>query len=498
MVQNKPRGIPRNIDSLPVLISDRNDMTIRVGSIPEGCADIARGLGLKPEETLFDFEWVTFSKNGRDSDYRDGLQEYQSILPLIRGGATGVTLKLHDGLLPYLQQHAGVSRVIEVTNTLPMVSSSDLYFPDHSLILRAHDLIHSRPELSALFNDKVYCACLPVREVEDFITALGGRTLIRENQTLHFNSKSRVVSQAAHEGYTVAPFVLVDNTDGLADGLNRLRDRAQYMGINPDTAKYWVKFDNLSGGDGVLPFTPATMDINDIKNWITEVMDSTDMPPAQLLPLVLDIDIGSLPGVRKIVGNVCVQGIVGDPGVTITGTTMQNTRNGVYKGGKMPETPFEKTIAREAFHWAAPVMNAAQMQGYRGYAGVDVIVVEREDGQRHGYVLEMNGRLNCSTSILSMAHWVERESGIADPIVENLYTHFDPVSGFDAFEDRFSDLMYRGEKSGFSGIVPVYLDFDESGAIHGAKLLAVAPDRAGFTRLEQKHARVLDGLRPGL
>ncbi len=465
-----------------------------VCKIPLGCADIARLLGYDPRDTLWDFEWVTFDKSGETSD-KSGVQEYQSIMLLTRGLTSGLSLKLHDGFLRYSQRYLGTTNILEVTDHLPP-SSMDLNFPDHSIALQASDTVRRRPELRDLFNGKVYCAFLPVKEVHDTVCSLGGKTLITPDQTKYFNSKSRVVRQAEEEGYLVAPFVTIEGINEVEKGLSDIALKAKDLGLDPGRTRYWVKFDNLAGGEGVLPYEPLTMSVEEVKSWINKIIDA-EIPGSerQLFPVVIDIDIGALPDISRILGNFNIQGVVGDPGVTITGTTMQNTRNGIYLGGKMPSTPEEKSLAREAFDWAAPVMHAARKQGYRGYAGIDIMMAEGRNGDHLGYVIEMNGRLNCSTSLLTTAHWVEQKIG-KEPAARNIHAEFRPLPDFEDYSEAFTDVLFRGKESNYSGVIPVYLDFDSKGAVNGAKLVAVAPDELTLSRIETAHQRILDSLQP--
>lgn len=459
--------------------------------IPDGCADISRQLGLAPSQTLWDYEWLHNEESGLHWP-EDGLThcgDHEDILLLSRGEATGLSLKLQDGYLEYLRRYAGVTNVIEVTEDQALVSQ----YPAQSVIVQARKKSRADQGLKETFKDKVFCSWLPGSDVQADTRAMGGKTLISAEQCLFFNSKARIFAQAEGSGYNVAPFVLVNSWDELETRLAELQETARDLGIEEKDLKLWVKFDNLAGGEGVKPYRPASDKLDDIKAWVREICEQVEKDGDAFRPLVIDLDIGQLPEVKNIVANFCVQAVVG-PEIGVTGVTLQRTRDGVYAGGSVPMTAEDKAFAEEAKAWVMPVLQAAQEQGYRGYAGIDVMMTQGVDGQLRGYVIEMNARLCGSTPLLAMAHWVEREAS-AEPAVVDFTEDNLAIKDFKTLTQKFNKLMYKGRESGFEGIVPVHINVDKQGVICGVKMIAVANSPERLQKLEKRYQKAFAGVR---
>lgn len=472
---------------------DETSHTYTRVQIPDGCADIARGLGYKPEETLWDYDWVHPSESGVRWPDEIPCGDQESIVLLSRGGATGLTLKLYDGVLEYLKEHVGVKDVIEVTDT---VARKDMCaYPQHSVIAQAKEKSAKEPSLKEIFNGKAFCSWMAASDVQKAAREMGGKTIVTPEQRDTFNSKVRVVSQAEGEEYNVAPFVIVEAWDQLDAKMQELQDCARSLGIDPQKTKFWIKFDNLAGGVGVKPYEPAHMGFDEIKDWIRGIRENGGMSGDSFHPVIMDIDIASLPDVKRVLSNMCVQAIIGPDGAAITGTTMQRTEDGHYIGGGIPVTDEEKRCAEESQRWALPVIEAAQKQGYVGYAGVDIIMTEDASGKRRGYVLEMNGRLCLSTPLLSTTHWVAKQSGVKEPAAMDFTEYFPPVDDFRPLKEAFNKLLYKGAQSHYSGVIPVQMEPDEQGRIKGMKMIAIAPDAAQLKILGQRCKKVFEGLR---
>lgn len=465
---------------------------VPIQKIPEGCADISRGLGLKPEETFWDYDWVHSDNSGVQLPDKIPSGYHEAITLLSRGESTGLTLGLHDGFLDYHKEHTGVTNVIEVTDHTPRTNI--FLYPEQAVVAQAHQKSEREPNLKEIFRGKTFCAWLPAVDVQEDVQKIGGKTLISAEQRWIFNSKVRIISKANDDQYNVAPFVVADSWDALDTKIKELKEKARGFGLDPEETKFWIKFDNLTGGEGVLPYEPSKKDFSEVKKWIQNVRENSGMENNAFHPIIMDIDIGHLPEVKRVVSNMCVQAIVGENRASVAGTTLQRTMNGDYLGGALPRTNEEKRYAEAAQKWAYPVLEAAQKGGYRGYAGVDVIMTEDHSGNLRGYVLEMNGRLCSSTPLLSMAHWVEQQFGIQEPAAEDFTVDLPPLKDFHALKNVFNDLLFKGNESNFTGLVPVLVEPDENGHIKGAKFIAIAPDSDKLAALEQRYKTVLNGL----
>jgi hypothetical protein len=447
-------------------------------------------LGHKPANTVWDNGLVFHPETERFMNKGDGYM-HQSITVLTRGEATALTLGLDPDFLAYQKKYAGVTNVIQVTRD--QARTNVFSWPEHSIPQRLIEKAERKPHLREQFRGKVYCPRMPYAEMRDTIAQFGGSTLITPEQAFEFNSKVRTAEQAESIGYNVAPHVVAYNWDQMESGIIALAQKAKDLGLDPGRTKYWIKFDGLDGGDGVRPFEPARESFNDVRAWVRHVMKESETPEGKFTPLLMDIDVGHLPEVRRVLGNFNVQGVAGPDGVYHTGTTIQKTVDGVYMGGALPGTREEKTLAAEAARGGMPVLAAAQSMGYRGYAGIDVLVCEGKNTPHVDFVLEMNGRINSSTSLLSTAQWVGREAGLGRRAEAfNISAGFAPMDNFAAFETKFGDVLYKGAESGHAGVIPILLKPDEQGRLKGVKTIAVAPDEESLARVEQRfNKRVL-------
>lgn len=457
--------------------------------IPQGAGDIAKLLGYAPGDTYWDYNFVFASDNGAEIQQESLGILHEAIVPLSKGGAHGLTLKLHDGFVEYHEQYTGVSGIVEVTEQRH--KSNAFFYPQHSVTQQAAALAARNNKIADQFNGKVFMPIIPTHEAQEAVASFGGKTLITSEEALKFNSKIRVVTSAEEAGYNVAPFVVVERFADLEAKMAELMNTATALGIDARNAKYWVKFDNLSSGDGVKPFKPAEMSFDDIRKWARGVLDMAGMKGDEFVPMFIDIDIGSLPEVKTVLRNMNVQAVVSDSGVHVTGTTFQKTQDGVYLGGVMPQTATEKEHATEGQKWAIAALEDAQKKGYRGYAGIDVILCANVEGGYTGYVLEMNGRLNGSTSLLSTAQWVQEQSGYKELAAENLPATFRPLKDFSAFRKAFNDVLYKGKESNFEGIIPIILKPDANGNITGVKTIAVAKDAKSMRKLAKKYENIV-------
>lgn len=459
---------------------------VQIKRIPNGTADMAEGLGLNPADTLWDYDWIHSAESGArwPEEIGSGGQE-MAIALLSRGTALGLTLGLYDGYLEHLQRYAGTQQVVETTDH---VSQAALFaYPQESILAQL-----ARKAPSGAFNGKTFCSWLPSTDTERNVALLGGKTLITSDQRYKFNSKVRIMSDAGDAGYNVAPFVAVKSWDELERQMAELEKKAKDLNVDPDEMKFWVKFDNLAAGEGVKPFRPATDSFDDLKKWIKDVSKKAGFPEGGFHPLLIDLDIGNLPHVKRVIHNMCVQGMVGAKGVYVAGTTMQRTHDGHYVGGSVPFAGEEADIAEEAQKWALPVLQDAQRQGYRGYAGIDVMMVETMDGEMMGYILEMNGRLNSSTPLLSTAQWVEREAG-AQRLSMDYTVDIGPVPDFKTVQKALKPLWYKGAETGHEGLLPVWLNVNR-GEVDMVKVVATAHDKRHLEALRRDSQKLLGKL----
>lgn len=483
--------------------SSQQPAPVKKAKIPGGMGDVAAFLGYKPENTIWDYNVMCPLDSGLALPDRTLGIAHQGITTLVRDGANGLTLKMPEGLLDYQRRYVDIGPVIEATKTLP--PEKDYAYPRDAMHLAltrkdVADLDHKQ------FRGKTFISAFPTQDIQDAVSKLGGKTLITSEQSVYFNSKARVFRDAANNDYKVAPFVVAPNATAVIDAFEQLKEHltVSLPALDVDKSKYWFKFDSLAGGTGVMAYKPKHDGMDFISDWVQDVVadcEKTSQPFGQWvrpstkggkgpdsMPILIDLDVGALPNVNKILNNANVQAVCGKDGVYLTGVTYQDTsEDGTYIGGTIPRTAEEKRYAVSAQAYATPVLETAWRSGYRGYAGVDVLLCEADNKQETAYILEMNGRINSSTSLLSLAHWMERESGIDDPAAKNLSASFNKFSDYNAFEAAFDDLIFRKGESEWTGIVPIIAKPDSDGTgIQGLKAIALAPDYDRIDELEHR------------
>lgn len=471
-------------------------LTIERARLPDGAGDIARLLGLSPAETVWDYNLISSPESGFPLPDSSVAVAHNGITSLVRGGTSGLSLGLYPGFLDYQQEYIDVGNVLQVNQH--SLNRDWFDYPTHSIPVNVINILESDRTFCTPLMGKTLVTLFPTDDYKKASGFLGGRTLISPEQAVQFNSKCRVFNDAAESGYNVAPFVTIPRFEDLSSALKSIQKKAEGLGLDPSRTKYWLKFDSLAGGLGVTSFRPAENSLSDLQTWVHGVMDSSGLSRKGLfMPLLIDIDVGCLPEVRKILTNANVQAVVGPQGPVVTGTTFQKvSENGDYQGGCLPLTDEEKDFAQSCQPFALPTLRTAWAQGYRGYAGIDILLCETQDAGRTGYILEMNGRLNSSTSMLSLSHWHDRKLGVGSGTATNISVAHKPLDAFPDFARHFASVMYRGEASGETGIVPIIMKPDSEGRIKGAKTIALAPDAKSLHDLERRTLALAADLSP--
>jgi predicted ATP-grasp superfamily ATP-dependent carboligase len=181
-----------------------------------------------------------------------------------------------------------------------------------------------------------------------------------------------------------------------------------------------------------------------------------------------------------------VQGVSGLNDAYFVGVTRQETDlNGKYVRGLLPNNDKSRKNASIAALTGMKVIRAAQLQGYRGFAGVDVILAEMTDGSLISFVLEMNARLNSSTSLLSLSHFVAAEKKAPFICAENFNIKLKNSMNINEFLFHYDDLLYKAEESNFNGLIPIILHPNTNGDFE-IKTVLVASDNDKLSELNSK------------
>ena len=495
-----------------VNMSTKSSKSVQHYKIPEGGADIARLLGVRPDSAVYDYNVILPLDSGLVlPDWTLGVAQ-QGITPLARGGAKAVTMKMPEGMVRYQQENIGVGEIIEASSHLPVGPA--YRYPEDS-VHKAMS-INNGNNIASELHGSTFIPAFSTYDLQQVAEQINGDIICTPEQALVFNSKVRVFRQAQSYNYNVAPFEVADNAKSVEDALGRLKRQleSRFEDFDAEEAKYWVKFDSLAGGTGVMDFRPHEQDLDEIsrecrnvvencyKGYTDREIERAQQSSSSLLPenmpILIDLDVGSIPDVKEVLRNVNVQAVCGQDGVYLTGATYQNTDDdGTYIGGVLPRTEEERRDASLAQEFAVPALEAAWDNGYRGYAGIDVLLCQTYSAGVQGFILEMNGRINSSTSLLHLAHWMEKQSGHNNPVAMNISLAFGEAVDYKKFEEIYSDLLFRGAETDWTGIVPIIAKPSGDGdKLSGIKTIALSPDDGNMKNLQQeitKREKYLNG-----
>lgn len=484
-----------NLSSEEVIL---NKIPVANLEIPQGADDIARMLDIDPQKFVMDYNVVCEADSSFSFPDQTLGAIHQGIVSLLKGDATGLTLSLYNGFLEYLSENIGVNpnNVIQIQKQKP---KKNYFHPEHSVHACLQKIVdEADPEgLKKLIKlqGKTYYPVFTTEDTHKAAESLGMNLLSSKEKTLQFNSKVGLYEKSKEYNYNVPPFIIAENLEAIEPSVSELLDQAARDNLFLENAepRLWVKFDHQVGGLGVKKFRPGQENISDVLDWAHHVMaesakstSGTDQDNIQKPSFIIDLDVKSLRSTKDLVADANTQAIIGKKGIYFTGVALQETsKEGKYIGGVLPRNNTERRYAEMAKKFALPVFQALHRQGYVGYVGIDTLICKTQDDKFIGYNLDLNARLNSSTSLLSIAHWVERESG-HQIYAKNLTRSFERTfENFDAFEKAFEDLMFYRQKGTWEGVIPIILKSSEDGEIAGAKTVIVARSNESLNRLCQ-------------
>lgn len=473
------------------------DVSWTKGDLSKGFVSLAEHLGLDPQGVVFANSLVVDpqgpSKRLAASDDLEGIS-HQYALALCASGSAILHLPLTPAQEKYITTYVAHGEMHEVAP-----AQHGRLYPEASIFAQ----LKEQRGVEAL-NGRVLANSYVTEDVEIVAAKSGATTLMSSRDFIGFVGKEYPHDVAGKAGVSLPLGVVISSPAELQDKMAELKTLMEGEGMNPAQTKIWIKPTSLSGGQGV--YNVPGYDVQKMMatfGQIDTVYRNCGFGPQQKLevpfqnldyfmPVVMEADIGAMPGVKQVVAETGVQAVLGPKGIVHVETLINRTDNGEYLGGTLPQPQDEpKTLAAELA--AKPLLTQMWLDGYRGYVGVDVMIAEKQDGQLQGYVNEANTRLTGNSPLVGLAHRFSEISG-KDMHGLSMTVKFphDPACS-DAFvqvAERMEGFLFRGEKSGYEGAVPVVVDVPPGRGYISCKtvLLADSHDKVMAMRQKLLHA----------
>jgi hypothetical protein len=460
------------------------------GDLSEGFASYEQHLGLARGQAVFINDLVV---NPRGATWRmtdtDGLDR-DSTAYTISLSAKGVTA-LHLPLTANQQKYVS-TYLQEGGQLLPIALPEDSRdYPKASIV---HAVLHGQDyqPVREQITGKVIVNSYVTEDVEALAAQTGAKVLMDNPTFLKFVGKEYLHQVADEAGFKVAPGRVITHPDQVAGAADSFRGLLAEMGKDPDSMKVWIKPTSLSGGQGVISKPDAKPEtLHDAFMTIAKAYkdcgyyadNEAPVDPAapfkgieRFMPIVLEADIGSLPGVVRKLDDAGVKAIIGDQGVVHIENTLLSTKGGEYLGSRLPQAE-DAPVIGPAEVAADKLMQKMWKDGYRGYISVNAVVVEKQDGSIDAYMNDINTRLSGASPLLGLAHKAMKKLGYR-PHAFSLTGKLDLPEGcadaFDVVADKLGANLYRGAETGYTGIVPAVVN------VHGDKVkyraVAIARD----------------------
>jgi hypothetical protein len=438
----------------------REGCRITKGSLENGLDNIAEYMGLDPVNTLFLHTTVVNDNNvSRKLSYKPTFahSEILSYSPRrVHGNATGSCLYVNKGLLEYFNT-SGISptgnimkiNTVPSTNKYPYLSVSG-HFKEHLL---------KNPNLVKRFKGFTIVTSFLSQDDIEIAKLIEGKLIMDPSKQSAFNSKYHFRKMGDEYGFSIPPGISFKGLMNLEGSIATLKNIIKNLGIT-SIPGIWVKFESQTSGEGSLKIDGINENsFRILKKHIIKFSESIKVNEEEMnsyLPLVLELDVSSIPKEREI-ANIGVQAVIGNEGVTLVGATSQISENGKYIGSTVNRTM--EYLLQYAEETSIPAFVANHSKGYRGYMTIDVLLVKNEvTGEIKGYNIDPNARFTAGTPLLSLLHHSMKLSG------RKLYgfSYSNAVrSGEDVFERikaYAGEFLYLGSSSNYEGIIPVLLN----------------------------------------
>ncbi len=471
------------------------------GNLANGFASYAEHLGLQPADAVFINSLVVDPKGATwRMTATDDLEGVSTAYTLAMSGPQSVAL--HFPLTRAQQQY--VSTYLAEGGTLKAIEpvAEGRRYPEASIITALLSTAHT-PETQNLLKGKVIVNSYVTEEVEALAEKTGASVLMSNSTFLKFVGKEYLHQTSVEEGFDAPPGVVIEDPKDIFAKAGKFRAMMLKKGIDPETTKVWIKPTSLSGGQGVISKPDATPDslmeaFGEIAKAYQDCgffADNTAKIDPQnpfkgiqrFMPIVMEVDVGKLPGVIGKIDDVGVKAIIGDKGVTHVENTVLSTQNGHYMGSRLPQAADERVVTPTEIA-ADKLMQRMHKDGYRGYISVNAIAVENADGTVSAYMNDINTRLSGASPLLGLAHKAEQHLGQRPHAFSKGCKLPLPEGCTDAFEvvaEHLGKNLYRGAESGYTGIVPAVVDVPTGGNHISYRAVVIAKTEAEMIALNK-------------
>lgn len=446
--------------------------------IAEGLEDIAKYLGLNPEETVF----IHSTNTSPDDQFKRIVGHYnvfdhsQPLCYLARsqrgGTAKAIILFNISNFLKYLDE-IGIAPSENYINLNKQPSSLTTYSELSVQAKLLDETDNSLNEvLKSLQGKTIVSSYLSENDLQ-LKDKVKGSLIMEPKLQVPFNSKIKLREFSSKYKYRITLGVEVNSANEFASKISELQNIISQNKIDINKVKLWCKLESQSSGTGTTLLQGLTDEtIKKLEASLIQFAttcklykDTTENKSIYNMevftPFVIEVDVESF-NQNKIVANIGVEAVISESNVTILGSVRQITSDGSngdygrYIGSRIDNVlETYQSIAEEA---AIPVFDYFQSEGYKGFITLDVLVVE--DGTKNlvGYSIDPNARFSGGTMLLSLVHYASKMTG------KKFYgiTYFLAVNKsndrMETFKLHAGDNLFLGKQSNYKGILPLIIN----------------------------------------
>ena len=423
-------------------------MKIEHKKIPNGLDDIARYLELDPEKTLF-MHSTSFDENDSKNISRRAINKgrmlYAEILSYVSNNKNGSKAAICYYSDEYLNFYHDIS-FLNKSNILKVYDGYELTYPYNSVSTMLNKKLKQDENLrKKLEGYTIVSSYLSDEDVES-AKIINGRTLMKPETQIRFNSKYYFRKLGKNKNYSIAPGL---EFIGLSTfNIDSLRK-------NYPESDIWIKLESQSGGTGNLFFNNfSALKDEFIKDEIRKLAKKIyeEKYIDEEMHYIVEIDINSIPD-TKVIENIGVNAVITPNKITIIGGTSQTTKNGKYIGSCVSEKTYKYIEVAE--NAAEKAFVEIGKEGYHGFMTIDVIVVKEKEIIK-AYNIDPNARFSAGTMLLKNIHYADEKNNIKSYGISyaNL-VNSEEGKTLNKIKQAAGDIMYNS-KTGY-GLVPALI-----------------------------------------
>jgi len=440
---------------------NKNSILVQRGTLDNGLENIAEYLDLEPKKSVFLHSTVVNDDViGRKLFYKPSFAHSQilSILPRETAYPKGVCLYVNKDLRNYLSE-VGLAPKKNYFYIDKYPSKDSYPYFSVSGYFKEYLKKMSSEKLNSVKNSTLVSSFI---SQDDEATAdfLGGNLIMNLEDQVKFNSKYYLRKLSEKRDFRIPVGVAFKGINSLKNAFNNLEYLLLKSNYNTSDSKIWCKFQSQTSGNGSYFFKGFSSEsFENTRNHIIEFCEKININKKDIkdkLPLILEVDVNSIPEEIEI-ANIGVEAVVGSKSVTLVGCVSQVSKNAKYIGSIIDEnTKIYSSYAEKA---ALPFLKAIQKQGYRGFMTIDILLTKNNNsGKIKGYNIDPNARFTAGTPLLSLLQYNEKMSG--SELFGLSYSNAikDSKNLFDRVKYYCGEDLYLGEKSNYTGIIPIILN----------------------------------------